>query len=98
MMKGKRFAAILAAALLSFALIFSLFFVVSESDHDCSGEHCAICHQLQICQTLLEQLSTAHAVFVRVGGLCFFALLLVLGVQRALFVITPVSLRVKLLN
>lgn len=98
MSKRMRLSAACGAVLLIFALIFSVFFVAAEADHDCSGEHCAVCHQLQICQTLLEQLSAAHTASAGAAVLCFFALLLVLRTRKAIVVSSPVLLRVKLLN
>lgn len=98
MSKRMRLSAACGAVLLIFALIFSVFFVAAESDHDCSGEHCAVCHQLQICQTLLEQLSASHTAYAVAAVLCFFALLFVLRTRKAIVVSSPVLLRVKLLN
>ena len=60
MAKKTRFVAACGAALLVFALFFSVFFVAAEADHDCGSEHCTICHQIQSVQKLLEQLSAAH--------------------------------------
>ena len=98
MTKRMRFAAVCGAALLIAPLIFSAFFVAAEADHDCSGDHCTICHQVQICQVLLEQLSTAHAASAAAAVLCFFTLLLAPRPQNAIVVPSPVLLRVKLLN
>ena len=53
MAKRTRFAAACGAVLLVFALLFSVFFIVSEADHNCIGEDCPICHQIQTCQKLL---------------------------------------------
>lgn len=86
------------AVLLVFALIFSVFFVATEADHHCIGEHCPICQQIQTCQTLLEQLSTAHTASAGVAALCFFALLLLLAPQKIIIASSLVLLRVKLLN
>ena len=41
------------------ALLFSLCFVAAETDHRCSGEHCAVCRQIHACQRLPEQLDAA---------------------------------------
>ena len=98
MARGTRFAAACGAALLVFALLFSVFFVVAEADHDCGGEHCAICHQIHACQELLEQLSAAHAAFACGAVLCFFALLFILRTQNILTASSPVLWKVKLLN
>ena len=56
MHQKNRFAAICATVLVAAALLFSVFFIALETNHDCSREHCAICHQIQTCQTLLSQL------------------------------------------
>lgn len=98
MTKRTRFAAACVAALLVFALLFSVFFIVAEADHDCCGEHCTICHQLQTCQRLLEQLSTAHSVSAGGAVLCFYMLLLVLRTQKIFAASSPVLKKVKLLN
>lgn len=92
-----RFAA-LGGALLAFALLFSVFFVALESDHDCSGKDCAICHQIHACQTLLEQLSAAHPSSVRGVLPCLFVLLLLLRTQHIFAPSSPVLWKVKLLN
>lgn len=98
MPKRIRLASVCGAAMLIFALVFSLFFVAAEADHECNEEHCAVCHQIQICQTILEQLSTAHAATTGAVTLCFFVLPFVLWTQKAMVASSPVLLRVKLLN
>ena len=98
MARKTRFAAACGAALLAFALLFSVFFLVAEADHDCGGEHCAVCHQIQTCQELLEQLSAAPAAFAAAAALCFRMLFLVLRTQDVFAVSSPVSQKVKLLN
>lgn len=98
MRKRTRLTAVCGAALLIFALLLSVWFVAAETDHVCSGDHCVICHQLQICRGLLEQLSTAHAPSAGAAVLCFFAPLLVLWTREIFVVSSPVLLRVKLLN
>lgn len=98
MPKKTRFSAACAAALLAFALLFSVLFLAAESDHHCSGEHCTICRQIQSCQRLLEHLSTAHAPAAGAAALCFFAPLLLLPVQNRLAASSPVLWKVKLLN
>ena len=98
MAKKTRFAAACGAALLVFALFFSVFFVVAEADHDCIGEHCTICHQIHICQKLLEQLSAAHTALAGGAVLGFSMLLLVLRTWNVFAASSPVLWKVKLLN
>ena len=98
MAKKTRFAAACGAALLVFALLFSVFFVVAEADHDCGGEHCTICHQIQSVQKLLEQLSAAHTTSVGESVLGVYMLFCVLWTQKIFAASSPVLWKVKLLN
>lgn len=98
MAKGTRLAAACGAVLLVFALIFSVFFVVAEADHDCGGEHCTICHQIHVCQKLLEPFSAAYTASAGGAVLCFSALLLVVRTRNMAAVSSPVRWKVKLLN
>lgn len=98
MHQKNRFAAICATVLVTAALLFSVFFIALETNHDCSREHCAICHQIQTCQTLLSQLSSACAKPAGFGVLCFFALLLILRRPYVSVASSLVSQKVKLLN
>ena len=98
MTKTTRFAAACGAALLVFALFFSVFFVVVAADHDCDGEHCTICHQIQSVQKLLEQLSAAHNASVGEAVLGDYMLLCVLWTQNIFVASSPVLWKVKLLN
>ena len=50
-------AAVLAAVMLSSAV-----YIAVEANHNCSGEDCAICHQLQVCENLLKSIGLAGAV------------------------------------
>lgn len=98
MAKRTRFAAACGAVLLVFALLFSVFFIVSEADHNCIGEDCPICHQIQTCQKLLEQLYAAHSTSGIGAVLCFFFLLAALRTQNIFTASSPVLWKVKLLN
>ena len=75
-----------------------MFFVVAEADHDCGGEYCTICHQIQSVQKLLEQLSAAHTASAGEALLGFYMLFLVLRTQNIFVVSSPVLWKVKLLN
>lgn len=98
MAKRMRFVAACGVGILVFVLFFSASFMVAESEHDCAGEHCVICHQIETCQKFLEQFSTVHASSGRVVVLSFLVLLTVLRTQRIIDASSPVSLKVKLLN
>ena len=38
----------LLAAVLAVVMLFSAVYIAVEADHDCSGEDCAICHQIGV--------------------------------------------------
>ena len=59
MKSNKRIFRTLLCMAVLFAVAFSAFYIVAESGHDCTGEHCAICHQIELCKNLLRSLALA---------------------------------------
>ena len=51
----------LLAAVLAVVMLSSAIYLAVEADHDCSGDDCAICRQISICENLLESLGLAGA-------------------------------------
>lgn len=75
MTRQKRFLGMLLAAMLAFAVLFSVAYVAEEVNHDCSGAGCAVCQQLSMCEDLLKTVGGAAlaagvmaAAFSRVCG------------------------------
>jgi len=62
MKSNKRIFRTLLCMAVLFAVAFSAFYIVAESGHDCTGEHCAICHQIELCKNLLRSLTIAAGV------------------------------------
>ncbi len=56
---SNRIATLVFTLLLLFLLGFSLFFISSERNHNCTGEDCPICMILQQCENTLQQLGSA---------------------------------------
>ena len=46
MTKKSRFMTGLLAVVLAFVMLSSVAYIAAESDHDCTGVDCAICHQI----------------------------------------------------
>lgn len=88
--------AMVLALLLAIVLLFSIGFIVLEADHDCSGENCAVCFVLHICENALQRL----IVFGAAAACVLFARtcrLFVRGRYASRFhSCTPITLRVKL--
>lgn len=59
MEKKKRIAALVLAVTVLFVILYSALFIAAEADHDCVGENCPICYQINVCQNTLKNLSLA---------------------------------------
>ena len=59
MEKKKRIAALLLAVTVLLVMLYSALFIAAEADHDCVGENCPICYQINVCQNALKYLSLA---------------------------------------
>ena len=88
----------LALCLLA-AVLFSVFFLVAETHHHCTGDNCPVCEEIKIVGSFLNGLKAAL-----LAAAVFAALRL--GAQRAAVLwerqenvrLSPVDLQVKLLN
>ncbi len=54
MQKNNRIAVILITISFVFAFCFSTIFLSTNTEHECVGEGCSICAQLEQCENLLE--------------------------------------------
>ncbi len=95
MIKSKRFASVLVL-LVAFIMLFSVLFIALEADHDCCGEDCAICAQIQVCENLLRNLMTAASLVVTVWSLYALARVFTDADCRSVHPHTLISLKVKL--
>lgn len=97
-MKKQRILAIILIAMFSSLIMFSLFYVAAESDHNCAGDNCPICYQINMCNSTSKSLSdglTATAFsFVAILSIMYMLLLN----ADACISKTLVSLKVKLLD
>ncbi len=71
MIRPKRLASVLVL-LVAFIMLFSVLFIALEAGHDCCGEDCAVCAQIQVCENLLRNLLTAAAPVA--AAWCLYAL------------------------
>lgn len=51
----------LLATVLAVVMLSSAVYLAVEANHDCSGDDCAICRQISICENLLKSLGLAGA-------------------------------------
>ncbi len=69
MNKSKRLASVLAM-LVAFIMLFSVLYIAFEADHDCCGEGCSVCAQIQVCKDLLRCLLATVAPAATAWRLC----------------------------
>ena len=67
MNKADRILAAALACLLAVVMLFSAFYLAVESNHECSGEDCAICAVLNACENLLHQLFDIRLVIAAIA-------------------------------
>ena len=59
MTKRKRIISLVVAAAVLFVMLYSALYIAAEANHDCVGENCPICYQINVCQNALKNLSLA---------------------------------------
>ena len=92
----KRFAAVIMCIMLVLSIFTASFYIVSRAHHECTGQDCPICHEIQLCVQFLNT----------VGGAVILSAVVLFTVHEILIVLmsfvhvcqnnTLVSLKVKL--
>ena len=98
MTKKFRFMTGVLAAVLAVVMLSSAVYIAAEADHNCSGEDCAICHQISTCENLLRSLGLAGAAAAITAAFIYTLCKAVLPCTETNGTLTLVSLKVKLSN
>ena len=88
----------LLAAVLAVVMLSSAVYLAVEADHDCSGEDCAICRQISICENLLKTLGLAGAAAAVTAAFTYTMCRAILPCAEMNGTLTLVALKVKLSN
>ena len=88
----------LLAAVLAVVMLSSAVYLAVEADHDCSGEDCAICHQIGIYENLLKTLGLAGAAAAISAAFTYTMCRAILPCTETISTLTLVALKVKLSN
>jgi hypothetical protein len=88
------FFAALAMAWLGLAVIFAGIFIIEEHNHDCIGEKCLICLEIQIAQRLIESFGRLCAGVVLISFVVYTASSIRL--RAFLYSKKPIELKVRL--
>ncbi|MCR4591514.1 MAG: hypothetical protein K5668_11945 [Lachnospiraceae bacterium] len=97
-MKTKKLTACIMAAMMLFAVMFSVFFITVHADHDCTGEDCPVCAVIHQCENIIHGLgdggAAVSAVLIPIAALSLFV-----SIHACFFAgDTPVSRKVRLNN
>ena len=88
----KKTVAILAGAIMLFAMTFSVFYIVAETGHHCEDKDCPICECLRLCKNIIQNGASSEKLECSP-----FLLILPVIIFTAYFTIdTPVSKRIRL--
>ena len=98
MTKKSRLITGLLAAVLAAVMLSSAVYIAVEANHNCSGEDCAICHQLQVCENLLKSIGLAGAAAAISAAFTYTVGRAILPCTEMIGTLTLVSLKVKLSN
>ncbi len=96
MEKKKRIIAILLAVTVFFVMLYSAFFIVAHARHDCVGENCPICYQIDVCKNVLKNLSLAVAAAAFAAAFTYTLCRSISACTAVIPSYTLVSLKVKL--
>lgn len=96
--KTKRIVAIILFFSFVFVSFFSEFYIIKESNHECSGNNCSICSTINTVKHNLDQiLFGGNSLFI-VASRFMFSLAVLFAVQFVFLYITPVSQKVRMNN
>ena len=98
MTKNLCFMTRLLAAVLAVVMLSSAVYLAVEANHDCSGEDCAVCHQIGICENLLKSLGLAGAAAAISAAFTYTVCRAILPRAEMNGTLTLVALKVKLSN
>ena len=98
MTKKFRFMTRLLAVVLAVVMLSSAVYLAVEANHDCSGEDCAICRQISICENLLKSLGLAGAAAAITAAFTYTMCKAILPCTEMTGTLTLVALKVKLSN
>jgi hypothetical protein len=98
MTKRNRFLTTLLTISVAFVMLASVVYIAKESHHDCVGDNCAICHQINTCEHFLKDLGFGGAAAAAFLSLTVFLLECVRTYAVHTASLTLVSLKVKLSN
>lgn len=98
MSKKKRITALVLMILFVFITLFMTIFIAEEANHECIGDNCQICRQINFCENILKNISSGTAASAVISACFLFLYGVILPHCRNFCINTLVTLKVKLSN
>ncbi len=98
MKKNSRITAVLLAFVICISVLGAAFRLAEHTHHVCSGENCAVCAVLEQCSERLHAAVSAAAAAVMLLLFALYTVSLTAAEICEAIRVTPVTLKVKLLN
>lgn len=98
MEKKRRMTAILLVVLLFVTILFSYTYMIENAHHDCSGDECPICMEMEAAMQTISSLRAVPIVPVIVAILCVFTHICTVIYYSGCMKDTLISLKVELRN
>lgn len=95
---NKKVIAILLAAFMLISILFSYHFIIENAHHDCTGEKCSICLQLEEAAQFISSIKFVSILSFTMAVLCIFTKWVAHETKDICVNNTLVSLKVKLLD
>jgi len=81
-----------------FVIFASLFYIVEEVNHDCTGEDCPVCTNIQQAEQIIRNLSTGMIVHAIVNRMPIIFVLVIAGLVLLVSRTSLISQKVRLNN
>ena len=98
MKKTSKIAAVLLTIALCISMLGAAFCIAEHTHHECAGENCAVCAALEQCGERLHAAVSAVSAAAALLLTALYAVSLTDSETYEAFHVTPVTLKVKLLN
>ena len=95
---AKKILAVIISVLMASVLLFSVFYIAAEADHECEGAHCHVCECIEICAGLLQRFGFESEHTLVAAAAVFALISVIFCYEKVRSENTPVTLKVRLNN
>lgn len=94
----KKIFSVFVALVIVLTIFFSMIFISVNTNHDCTGDGCPVCEQIQVAENVLSKLTQAVVSVAIAISLCVLAQGSIIVFSNAIINNFPIKLKVKMLN